>query len=34
MMTVALIDAVYYGGIFIFCMAGIFGICMEMALRR
>jgi hypothetical protein len=33
MMTVALIDAVYYGEIFIFCMVGIIGICMEMALR-
>jgi hypothetical protein len=34
MMTVALIDAMSYGGILIFCMIGILGMCMELALRR
>ena len=33
-MTVAFLDAMYYGGILIFCMVGILGICMKMALRR
>ena len=34
MMTVALIDATYDGGILIFCMVGIVGICKEMVLRK
>lgn len=34
MMTVALIDAMLYGGIFIFCMRGILGMGMKMVLRR
>ena len=34
MMTVALIDAMYYGGIWIFCMIGILGMSMEMVLKR
>ena len=34
MMTADLINAMWYGGIWIFCMVGILGICMEMALRR
>jgi len=34
MMAVALIDAMYYGGILIFCMIGILGMCMELVLRR
>jgi hypothetical protein len=34
MMTLALIDAVYFGGVLIFCMVGIFGMCMEKTLRR
>ena len=34
MMTVALIDAMYYGGILIFWMIGIVGMCMESVLRR
>jgi hypothetical protein len=34
MMAVALIDAMYYGGILIFCMIGILGMCMESVLRR
>jgi hypothetical protein len=34
MMTRALIDAMSYGGILIFCMIGILGMCMELALRR
>jgi hypothetical protein len=34
MMNVALIDAMYYGAILIFCMIGILGMCMEMVLRR
>ena len=33
-MTVAFIDAMYDGGILIFCMVGIVGMCMEMALKR
>jgi hypothetical protein len=33
MMTVALIDALLFGGIFIFCMMGILGMGMEMVLR-
>jgi hypothetical protein len=34
MMTVALSDAMFLGGIFIFCMIGILGMSMEMVLRR
>ena len=34
MMTVALIDAMLHGAIFIFCMIGILGMAMEMVLRR
>jgi hypothetical protein len=34
MMTLALIDTMSYGGILIFCMIGILGMCMELALRR
>jgi hypothetical protein len=34
MMAVGLIDAMYYGGILIFCMIGILGMCMELVLRR
>ena len=34
MMTVALIDAMLFGGIFIFCMIGILGMGKEMVLRR
>ena len=34
MMTVTLIDAMYYGGIWIFCMIGILGMSMEMVLKR
>ena len=34
MMTVALIDAMYYVGIWIFCMIGILGMSMEMVLQR
>jgi hypothetical protein len=34
MMTVVSIDAMYYGGILIFCMIGILGMCMESVLRR
>jgi hypothetical protein len=34
MMTFALIDAMYYEGILIFCMIGILGMCMELVLRR
>ena len=33
-MTVALIDAMSYGGILIFSMIVILGMCMELALRR
>jgi len=33
MMTVALIDAMLFGGIFNFCMIGILGMGMEMVLR-
>ena len=33
-MTVALIDAMLYGRIFIFCMIGKLGLGMEMVLRR
>jgi hypothetical protein len=34
MTTVALIDAMLYGGIFFFCMIGILGMSMEMVLKR
>jgi hypothetical protein len=34
MMTVALIDAMSYEGILIFCMIGILGMCTELVLRR
>ena len=34
MVAVDLIDAMLYGGIFIFCMIGILGMGMEMVLRR
>jgi hypothetical protein len=34
MMTAALIDAMLFGGVFIFCMTGILGMGMEMVLRR
>lgn len=34
MMTAALIDAMLFGGIFIFCMIGILGMGMEIVLRR
>jgi hypothetical protein len=34
MMNVALIDAMYFGGILIFCVIGIFGMSMEMVLRK
>ena len=34
MITVALIDAMLYGGILIFCMIGILGMCMEMVLKK
>jgi len=34
MMHVALIDAMYYGAVFIFCLVGVVGLCMETALRR
>jgi hypothetical protein len=34
MMHVALIDAMYYGAVFIFCLVGVVGLCMEAALRR
>ena len=33
-MAVAFIDAMYDGGILIFCMVGIVGMCMEMVLRK
>jgi hypothetical protein len=33
-MTAALIGAMLFGGIFIFCMIGILGMGMEMVLRR
>lgn len=34
MMSVALIDAMYYGAILLFCLIGILGMCMEMVLRK
>ena len=34
MMSVALIDAMYYGPLFMFSVVGILGLSMEMALRR
>jgi hypothetical protein len=34
MMHVALIDAMYYGAVFILCLVGVMGLCMETALRR
>lgn len=34
MMTVALVGARYYGAIMIFCMIGLMGMCMEMALKK
>jgi hypothetical protein len=34
MMAVAFIDAMYDGGILIFCMVGTVGMCLEMALRK
>jgi len=34
MMTVALIDAMSYGAILIFCLIGILGMCMEMVLKK
>lgn len=33
MMTVALIDAMSYGGILIFCIIGILGMCMELVCK-
>jgi hypothetical protein len=34
MMTVALIAAMYYGAILIFCLIGILGMSMEMVLKK
>jgi hypothetical protein len=34
MMNLALIDAMYHGAIFIFCMIAVIGISIEMVLRR
>ena len=34
MMHVALIDAMYYGAVFIFSLVGVMGLCMETALRK
>jgi hypothetical protein len=34
MMTVALVAAMYYGAILIFCLIGLLGMCMEMALKK
>ena len=33
-MTVALVSALYYGAIMIFCMVGLMGMCLEMALKK
>ena len=34
MMHLALIDAMSYGAVYIFCLIGVVGLCMETALRR
>ena len=34
MMTIALVAAMYYGAILIFCLIGLLGMCMEMALKK
>jgi hypothetical protein len=34
MMNVALIDAMFYGAVFIFRLVGVLGLCMETALRK
>ena len=34
MMTVALVAAMYYGAILIFCLIGLLGMCMEVVLKK
>jgi hypothetical protein len=34
MVTIALIDAMYYGAFLIFCLIGILGMSLEMVLKK